>query len=254
MIAAKPFEISKKLVWKAYQEVKSKGGAPGVDQESMEDFERNLKDNLYRLWNRMSSGCYFPPAVRGVPIPKKTGGHRLLGIPTISDRVAQTVVKMILEPLLEPIFDENSFGYRPGKSAHDAIAITRQRCWKYDWVVEFDIRRLFDNIDHNLLMKALQRHCDCKWLLLYVERWLKAPLQQQDGSLVMRNRGTPQGGVVSPILANLFLHYAFDCWVRREMPSVLFCRYADDGLLHCRDQASRICAKANWTTFSSLRS
>ena len=156
----------------------------------------------------MSSGSYFPPAVKGVPIPKKSGGTRLLGVPTVSDRIAQTVAKIMLEPMLEPIFDENSFGYRPNKSAHDALAITRQRCWKYDWVVEFDIKGLFDNIDHELLMKALCHHCDCKWILLYVERWLKVPLQNIDGSIITRDRGTPQGGVVSPILANLFLHYA----------------------------------------------
>lgn len=236
MKAAKPFEIPKKLVWQAYQKVKANGGAAGVDEESVEDFERNLKDNLYRLWNRMSSGAYFPPAVKGVPIPKKSGGERLLGVPTVSDRIAQTAVRLVLEPLLEPVFDENSFGYRPGKSAHDAIAITRARCWKYDWVVEFDIKGLFDNIDHNLLMKALRHHCDCKWILLYVERWLKAPLQDKEGNLVMRDKGTPQGGVVSPILANLFLHYAFDVWAKREIPNIPFCRYADDGLLHCRSQ------------------
>ena len=218
MKAAKPFEISKKLVWQAYLEVKAKGGSAGIDQESIEDFERNLKDNLYRLWNRMSSGSYFPPAVKGVPIPKKSGGERLLGVPTVSDRVAQTVVKMQLEPLLKPVFDETSFGYRPGKSAHDAIAITRMRCWKYDWIVEFDIKGLFDNIDHELLMKALRHHCNCQWMLLYIERWLKAPLQNYDGSIITRDKGTPQGGVVSPILANLFLHYAFDAWIKREMP------------------------------------
>jgi len=233
---ARPFEISKQLVVQAYREVKSKGGSAGIDEESIKDFERNLKDNLYQIWNRMSSGSYFPPAVKGVPIPKKSGGTRLLGVPTVSDRMAQTVVKMVLEPLLEPIFDENSFGYRPRKSAHDAIAITRKRCWKYDWIVEFDIKGLFDNIDHSLLMKALHCHCDCKWILLYVERWLKAPLQDKGGNIVMRNQGTPQGGVVSPILANLFLHYAFDAWVKREMPNIPFCRYADDGLLHCRSQ------------------
>ncbi len=236
MKAAKPFEISKPLVVQAYREVKSKAGSAGVDQESIEDFERNLKANLYRIWNRMSSGSYFPPAVKGVPIPKKTGGTRLLGVPTVSDRIAQTVVKMVLEPMLEPVFDENSFGYRPGKSAHDAIAITKERCWKFDWVVEFYIKGLFDNIDHSLLMKALRRHCDYPWILLYIERWLKAPLQDKAGYRIMRDRGTPQGGVVSPILANLFLHYAFDAWVKREMPTVPFCRYADDGLLHCQTQ------------------
>lgn len=234
MKAVKPFEISKTLVFQAYQEVKSKGGSAGIDQESIQAFEKNLKDNLYRIWNRMSSGCYFPPAVKAVPIPKKSGGTRMLGVPTISDRIAQTVVKMTLEPSLEPIFDENSFGYRPGKSAHDAVAITRTRCWKYDWVVEFDIKGLFDNIEHNLLMKALRHHCDCKWILLYIKRWLKAPMQDHNGQIIQRTRGTPQGGVVSPILANLFLHYAFDAWVRRKLPNIPFCRYADDGLLHCQ--------------------
>lgn len=234
--AVKPFEISKKLVVQAYKEVKAKAGTAGIDQESIEDFERNLKDNLYRLWNRMSSGSYFPPPVKGVAIPKKLGGTRLLGIPTVSDRIAQTVVKDMLEPLLEPIFDENSFGYRPNKSAHEAIAITRQRCWEFDWVVEFDIQGLFDTINHHLLMKVLRRHCDCRWILLYVERWLKAPLQDRKGEIINRNQGTPQGGVVSPLLANLFLHYAFDSWIRREMPTILFCRYADDGLLHCQSQ------------------
>ena len=236
MEVAKPFEISKKLVWQAYLDVKSKGGAAGVDQESIEAFEQNLKNNLYRLWNRLSSGSYFPPPVKAVPIRKKSGGTRILGVPTVSDRIAQTVVKLVLEPMLEPVFDEDSYGYRPGRSAHDAIAVTRKRCWYYDWVVEFDIRGLFDNIRHDLLMKALRHHCDCRWVLLYVERWLKAPLRQQDGSLVTRDRGTPQGAVVSPLLANLFLHYTFDAWIKREIPGIPFCRYADDGLLHCRSR------------------
>ena len=236
MDVAKPFEITKKLVWQAYLEVKSKGGGPGVDEQSIEAFEQNLKNNLYRLWNRLSSGSYFPPAVKAVPIPKKSGGTRILGVPTVSDRIAQTVVKLVLEPILEPVFDENSFGYRPGRSAHDAIAVTRKRCWHYDWVVEFDVRGLFDNISHDLLMKALRHHCDCRWVLLYVERWLKAPVRQRDGRLADRHKGTPQGGVVSPVLSNLFMHYAFDAWVRREMPGVPFCRYADDGLLHCRSR------------------
>lgn len=236
MNVAKPFEISKKLVWQAYLEVKSNGGAAGVDKQSIEAFEQNLKNNLYRLWNRLSSGSYFPPPVKAVSIRKKSGGTRTLGVPTVSDRIAQTVVKLVLEPILEPVFDEDSFGYRPGRSALDAIAVTRKRCWYYDWVVEFDIRGLFDNIRHDLLMKALRHHCDCRWVLLYIERWLKAPLRQQDGSLVARHIGTPQGAVVSPLLANLFLHYTFDAWVRREIPGIPFCRYADDGLLHCKSR------------------
>jgi len=231
---AKSFAISKKLVVQAYREVKARAGAAGVDEETIEEFEKDLKKNLYRIWNRLSAGSYFPPAIKGVPIPKKSGGARLLGVPTVSDRIAQTVVKMQLEPMLEPIFDENSYGFRPNKSAHQAIEITRKRCWERDWVVEFDIKGLFDNIDHRLLMKALRIHCKDKWILLYVERWLKAPLQDKEGNIINRNKGTPQGGVVSPILANLFLHYAFDIWVRRELPTIMFCRYADDGLLHCR--------------------
>ncbi len=195
MKTAKPFEISKQLVMDAWKEVKSKRGSGGVDKESLEDFERNLKPNLYRIWNRMVSGSYFPPAVKGVPIPKKSGGTRLLGVPTVGDRVAQTVVKMVLEPMLEPVFSENSFGYRPGRSAHDAIAVTRKRCWERDWVVEFDIKGLFDNINHELLIKALRRHCDCKWILLYVGRWLKAPMQDEAGNTIMRDKGTPQGGL-----------------------------------------------------------
>lgn len=234
MKATKPFIIPKKLVLEAYQEVKTKGGAAGIDQESIKAFERNLKGNLYKIWNRMSSGTYFPPAVKGVEIPKKTVGVRLLGVPTVSDRVAQTVVKMSLEPLLEPVFDKDSYGYRPGRSAHDALAVTRKRCWEYDWLLEFDIKGLFDNIEHHLLLKALRYHCKCNWVLLYVERWLKAPMKHKDGQIIMRKKGTPQGGVVSPILANLFLHYTLDVWLRKEMPSIKFCRYADDSLLHCK--------------------
>ena len=217
--------------------MKSNGGAAGVDEQSIEAFERDLKNNLYRLWNRLSSGNYFPPAVKTVPIPKKSGGTRILGVPTVSDRIAQTGVKQVLEPMLEPVFDENSFRCRPGRSAHDALAVTRKRCWQYDWVVEFDIRGLFDNIRHDLLMKAMRRHCDSRWVLLYVDRWLTVPIQQSDGDLAARHKGGAQGGVVSPVLSSLFLHYTFDAWVRREMPEVPFCRYADDGLLHGRSRS-----------------
>jgi RNA-directed DNA polymerase len=223
-------------VWEAWLEVKLNDGGAGVDGQTIEDFGQNLEDNLYCLWNRLASGSYFPPPVRAVPIPKKTGGERLLGIPTVSDRIAQTVVKKTLEAILEPIFDADSYGYRPGRSAHDAVAVTRKRCWCYDWVVEFDIRGLFDNIDHALLMKALRHHCHEAWILLYVQRWIETPLQHPDSRLESRQKGTPQGGVVSPLLANLFLHYAFDAWARRELPAVPFCRYADDGLLHCRSE------------------
>jgi len=232
----KSFEISKQEVLRAFKEVKANGGSFGIDQQSLDEFEQNLKNNLYKIWNRMSSGSYFPPPVKAVSIPKRSGGERILGIPTVSDRVAQTVVKNVLEPLLEPVFHDDSYGFRPNKSAHQAVGITRQRCWEYDWVVEFDIKGLFDNLNHSLLLRALEHHCKVPWILLYVKRWLTAPLQLKGGTLVNRSAGTPQGGVISPLLANLFMHYAFDAWVCREMPSVPFCRYADDGLLHCKSK------------------
>ncbi len=235
MTETKPFKISKSLVWEAYLRVKSNKGAAGVDGESLSDFDDDRDKNLYKLWNRLSSGSYFPPPVKGVLIPKKLGGERLLGVPTVSDRIAQQVVKLVLEPNLEPHFHPDSYGYRPLKSAHQALEVTRRRCWRYDWVLEFDIRGLFDNIDHTLLMKAVRKHTRESWILLYIERWLKVPTEI-DGQLIARDRGTPQGGVVSPLLANLFLHYAFDCWMSREFPDIPFCRYADDGLIHCRNQ------------------
>jgi group II intron reverse transcriptase/maturase len=202
----KPFQIDKRLVYEAYKAVKSNRGAAGVDGQTIEQFEADLSGNLYKIWNRMSSGCYVPPPVRAVSIPKKSGGERILGVPTVADRVAQTVVKQVLEPILDSIFLADSYGYRPNKSALDAIGVTRERCWKYDWVLEFDIKGLFDNIDHDLLLRAVRKHVTCKWVLLYIERWLKAPMVQEDGATVQRSRGTPQGGVVSPILANLFMH------------------------------------------------
>jgi RNA-directed DNA polymerase len=232
----RPFNISKIIVWKAYQKVKANGGAAGVDNESIQVFDQNLKGNLYKLWNRLSSGSYFPPPVKGVLIPKKSGGERLLGVPTVADRIAQMVAKITLEPLLEPVFHQDSYGYRPGRSAHDAVALVRQRCWKYDWVVEFDIRKFFDSIDHELLIRALRKHCQIPWVLLYVERWLKAPMETTEGVLTERAAGTPQGGVISPLLANLFLHYAFDRWVSENLRVVPFCRYADDGILHCKSK------------------
>ena len=230
----KPFKITKKQVYEAYKAVKSNQGAAGVDKESIEQFEANLKGNLYKLWNRMSSGSYFPPPVRAVSIPKKSGGERILGVPTVADRVAQTVVKQLIEPDLDPIFLADSYGYRPGKSALDAIGVTRERCWKYNWVLEFDIKGLFDNIDHELLLRAVRKHVKCIWALLYIERWLKAPMELEDGTRVERTCGTPQGGVVSPILSNLFMHYTFDLWMARTFPELPWCRYADDGLVHCR--------------------
>jgi RNA-directed DNA polymerase len=195
-----------------------------------------LKSNLYKIWNRMSSGTYFPPPVRAVSIPKKSGGQRILGVPTVADRVAQMVVKQVTEPILDSVFLADSYGYRPRKSALDAVGVTRERCWKYDWVLEFDIKGLFDNIDHELLLRAIRKHVTCKWALLYIERWLTAPMVQEDGTTIERSRGTPQGGVVSPILANTFLHYAFDLWMARKHPDLPWCRYADDGLVHCRNE------------------
>ena len=229
----KPFVVPQSLLWEAWRRVKANSGAEGIDDQTIEMFESDASKQLYRIWNRISSGSYFPPAVKAVPIPKKSGGTRLLGVPTVADRVAQTAVTLVLEPILEPIFHENSYGYRPRKSAHDAIEVTRKRCWKYDWVLEYDIRGLFDNIDHDLLLKALRHHCDERWVELLVERWLTAPMQNKDGSRLERAVGTPQGGPLSPVLANLFLHYALDHWLSRHHPTVPFCRYADDGILHC---------------------
>ena len=230
---AKPFCISKWVVWEAYKRVKANKGAAGVDEESIVDFEGDLKNNLYKIWNRMSSGSYFPPPVRTVEIDKRDGGQRRLGIPTVSDRVAQMVVKMYFEPKVEPYFHPDSCGYRPEKSALEAVGVAQLRCWRYSWVVDLDIRGFFDNIDHDLMMRAVRKHTDCKWILLYVERWLKAPAQMQDGTLVERNKGTPQGGVISPLLANLFLHYGLDKWMERELPTIPFERYADDVICHC---------------------
>jgi RNA-directed DNA polymerase len=217
----------------AWERVKANKGAYGVDEESIEDFESNLKDNLYKLWNRMSSGTYFPPPVRAVEIPKSDGRKRLLGIPTVSDRIGQTVVKDYLEPIVEPKFHEDSYGYRPGKSALDAVGVARQRCWRQDWCIDLDIKGFFDNLDHELMMKAIRFHTDEKWIHLYIERWLKAPIQLKDGELIKRDRGTPQGGVASPLLANIFMHHAFDDWMKRHFPEVKFERYADDILGHC---------------------
>ena len=236
MNKAKPFCISKRIVWEAYKRVKANKGAAGVDEISITEFEKDMKNNLYKLWNRMSSGSYFPPPVRSVEIPKSSGGQRVLGIPTVADRIAQTVVKMYLEPKLEPHFHRDSYGYRPGKSAVQAVGVARERCWRYDWVLDMDIQGCFDNLDHELLMRAVRKHTDCRWMLLYIERWLKAPAQQSDGALVQREKGTPQGGVISPLLANLFLHYAFDEWMRRNSPYVPFERYADDAIVHCKSE------------------
>ena len=233
MDEAKPFKIPKRDVWEAFKRVKANQGAAGVDGQSIADFEANLKGNLYKLWNRMSSGSYFPPPVRRVDIPKADGRMRPLGIPTVADRVAQEVARRFLEPILEPVFHTDSYGYRPGKSAIDAVRTARQRCWRYDWVLDLDVKSYFDSIDWELMCKAVRRHTDCPWVLLYIERWLMAPVQMEDGSIMPRTAGTPQGGVISPLLANLFLHYAFDMWMAREFPHIPFERYADDAICHC---------------------
>ena len=236
----KPFDIPKSMVWEAYQRVKANKGAAGVDGQSVEQFEQDLRNNLYRLWNRMSSGSYFPPPVKAVEIPKASGGVRILGIPTVADRIAQTVVAMFLERLVEPVFHPDSYGYRPGRSALDAVAVCRERCWRNDWIIDLDVRAFFDSVDHSLMLKAVERHTDARWVLLYVTRWLKAPMQKQDGTLVARDRGTPQGSAVSPVLANLYLHYAFDMWLAREHPGVAFERYCDDAVIHCTSQAQAV--------------
>lgn len=236
MASTKPFVIAKRAVWKAYQQVKANRGAAGIDEETLAMFEQDLSKNLYKLWNRMSSGSYFPTPVKQVEIPKARGGTKKLGIPTVSDRIVQTVVKLLIEPTLDLIFHPDSYGYRPGRSAKQAIAGTRKRCWQYDWVVEFDIKAAFDQIDHGLLLKAARAHIGESWILLYIERWLSAPFETAEGEQLPRERGTPQGGVVSPILMNLFMHYAFDVWMKRTNPLCPFARYADDAVVHCRSR------------------
>jgi RNA-directed DNA polymerase len=235
----KPFQISKWKVWEAYERVKANKGAAGVDDQSIAEFEADRDRNLYKIWNRMSSGSYFPPPVKAVEIPKAGGkGIRVLGVPTVAGRIAQTVVRLYLEPNVEPVFHPDSYGYRPRKSALDAVAACRQRCWRADWVIDMDIRAFFDTVPWDLVLKAVAHHIapDQGWILLYAERWLKAPLQQADGTLAARGRGTPQGSAISPLLANLFMHYAFDAWMAREYPAVRFERYCDDAVVHCASE------------------
>jgi RNA-directed DNA polymerase len=242
----KPFVILKREVWEAWEKVKANKGAPGVDGCSIEDFEDDLKNNLYRVWNRMSSGSYFPPPVLAVEIPKPHGGGtRVLGVPTIADRIAQTVVARRLGVAVEPIFHPDSYGYRPGRSQLDAVEACRRRCWKHDWVIDLDIQKFFDSVPWDLMVKAVEANTDQPWVVLYVKRWLAAPMQSADGTLQQRNRGTPQGSAVSPVLANLFLHYAFDAWMAREFPGIPFERYVDDAVAHCASEAeARMVAKA----------
>ena len=243
MNQAKPFGIPKEALLESWKRIKENKGTYGVDEVSLQSFERDLKNNLYKIWNRMSSGSYIPPAVRLVEIPKKDGTVRPLGIPTVGDRIAQDVVRSRLEAKLEPCFHSDSYGYRVGKSAHQALETARKRCWRYDWVLDVDIKGLFDNLDHELLMRAVRLHTQCKWELLYIERWLKAPVQSQDGTQKPRDKGTPQGGVISPLLSNLFLHYAFDEWIKRLYPSIPFERFADDIVIHCKSQRQALMLK-----------
>jgi len=242
----KPFSISKRLGWEAYQRVKANKGAPGVDGCSIEDFEADLGNKLYRIWNRMSSGSCFPPPVLAVEIPKSQGGVRILGGPTVAGRIAQTVVAMELEKRVEPMFHPDSYGYRPRRSALDAVGTCRQRCWEYGWVVDLDIQKFFGSVDHSLMVKAVEASTGQPWVVLYVKRWLVAPIQHADGTLYERSRGTPQGSAVSPVLANLFLHYAFDAWIARAYPAVRFERYVDDAVVHCVNlQQAKMLRKAS---------
>ena len=233
MQETKPYNISKWKVKEAYEKVKANKGTYGVDDQSIEDFEENLNNNLYKIWNRMSSGSYFPKPVKAVAIPKKNGGTRILGIPTVEDRIAQMVAKMYFEPCVEPIFYDDSYGYRANKSAIQALEVTRERCWRKDWIFEFDIKGLFDNIRHDYLIEMVKRHTDEAWIIMYIKRWLVAPFQMEDGTMVTRTSGTPQGGVISPVLSNLFLHYVFDDFMTKEFPTIPWARYADDGIAHC---------------------
>jgi len=239
----KPFEIRFDRVVLAYKAVRANKGSHGVDGVSLEAYEVNIQDNLYKLWNRVSSGSYFPQPVRLVEIDKKSGSKRPLGIPAVEDRIAQAVVKREMEIMLEPVFHEDSYGYRPNRSAEDAVGKARERCWGYDWVLDIDIKSFFEDIPHELLMKAVKKHTDCKWHLLYIERWLKAPVLQSDGMLKEKVRGTPQGSVISPLLANLFLHYCFDEWMKRNIPDCPFERYADDCVIHCKTEKQALWVK-----------
>jgi RNA-directed DNA polymerase len=232
MVSGKSHDIPKRLIWAAWLKVKSNGGAAGADGVTIEQFEERLKDNLYRLWNRMSSGSYFPGPVRAVEIPKK-GGTRVLGIPNVIDRVAQTAAALVLEPRVERVFHNDSYGYRPRRSPVDAVRVCRQRCFQKDWVVDLDVKAFFDSVPWDLMLKAVARHTTQRWVMLYVERWLKAQILMPDGTLTNRTKGTPQGGPISPMIANIFLHYGFDLWMTREFPSVQFERFADDVVVHC---------------------
>lgn len=243
MNESKQYEIPKRVVIEAYQKVKANKGSAGIDGINFQKFEEKLNNNLYKIWNRMSSGSYFPQPVMAVEIPKKSGGVRRLGIPTITDRIAQMVARMYVERAVEPLFCDDSYGYRPNKSALDAVEMTRKRCWRYDYVIELDVKGLFDNIDHELLMRVVHKHVRETWACLYIERWLKTPFVLKNGEKIERNAGTPQGGVISPVLANMFLHYVFDMWMKRNFPQAPFERYADDGVVHCRTKEEALYIK-----------
>lgn len=243
MNESKQYDIPKRAVIEAYKRVKANKGNAGIDGIDFDKFEEKLNNNLYKIWNRMSSGSYFPSPVMAVEIPKKTGGVRRLGIPTIMDRVAQMVARMYVENAVEPMFCDDSYGYRPNKSALNAIEMTRKRCWRYDYVIELDVKGLFDNIDHELLMRVVSRHVKETWICLYIERWLKTPFVLKNGEVIERNAGTPQGGVISPVLANMFLHYVFDMWMKRNFPQAPFERYADDGVVHCKTKEEALFIK-----------
>jgi RNA-directed DNA polymerase len=234
----KSIPISRPMIWEAYKKVRSNQGSAGVDQISMEEFDADRSQHLYKLWNRMASGSYFPPPVKEVEVPKKDGKVRKLGIPTIGDRVAQMAVKDYLEPRFEQIFSPHSYGYRPKRNAHQALESVRENCRKTDWVIDLDIKGFFDNIDHNKLMLAVEKHVPEKWCIMYILRWLQMPVLTKSGELILKQgKGTPQGGVISPLLANLFLHYAMDMWLEQTHPTVSYVRYADDAILHCRNKA-----------------
>ena len=236
MDEAKPFDVEKRLVYEAWKDVKSNKGSAGIDGIGVEEYERKLPKSLYKLWNRMSSGSYFPKPVKLVEIPKSNGGKRPLGIPTVEDRIAQAAVVRVIMPELDRIFHDDSYGFRPNKSAHDAVAKADERCWRYSWVLDMDISKFFDTIDHELLMKAVRMHVTERWMLLYIERWLKVPYQKEDGTIIERTMGVPQGSVIGPVLANLFLHYVFDKWMQINYPAIPFERYADDSICHCRSK------------------
>lgn len=227
--------IEKRQVWEAFKRVRSKGGAPGVDGVTIETVEGQPRKYLYPVWNRMASGSYFPKPVREVLIPKQDGTKRPLGIPTVCDRVAQMVITQELLEIAEPHFSENSFGYRPGRGALEAVGQCRMNCMRNNWVIDLDIKGFFDAIDHELMMRAVRRFTTRKHILLYVERWLKAPVVKEDGRIEQKQgKGTPQGGVISPLLANMFLHFAFDRWLEENYPNIPYERYADDIIVHCK--------------------